>query len=112
MRRLMSDDEQRLRHRMESEYDYFKYRMLASSRNEIYNQCNKIRFVECLREYVIYNREISGRYIEALLACRGNVYEELYAVYLKNESTKVGTWDDIEELLNVYIRCHSGKYQK
>ena len=107
MRRLMSDDEQRLRQRMEHEYDYFKYRMLASSRNEIYNQCNKIRFVECLHEYVIYNREVPRKYIEVLLGCSGSVYDELYAVYLKDESTKVGTWDDIEGLLNVFIRCRS-----
>lgn len=112
MRRLMSDQEQKLRQRAEQEYDYFKYRMLASSRNEIYNQCNKIRFVECLHEYVLYNREIPAAYMDALLGCNGNMYEELYTVYLKNESTRVATWDDIEELIRVFISYKNGKYQK
>lgn len=112
MRQLMSDDEQRFRQRMEHEYDYFKYRMLASSRNEIYNQCNKIRFVECLHEYMIYNHEISRKHIDALVVCSGSMYEELYVAYLKNEATKVETWDDIEDLLNVFCKLRAEKYQK
>ena len=103
MRKLRSDREQQLRKRIEHEHDYFRYKMLAGGRCEIYDACNKIRVVECLYEYVLYNDEIPIRYVEALLNCKRNIFDELYAVYLENEYTDVSSWSDIEDFLNVVI---------
>ena len=43
------------------------------------------------------------KYIDALLRFKGNIFDELYGMYLQNEFTEVGTWKDIEEFLNVVI---------
>jgi len=95
--------EKNLLHRMEHEHEFYKYKMLSKSREEIYNRCNEILFVECIYEYLSYAEDIPKEKLEALLKCKNNMYQCLYRVYLANEYTSVSTWKDIENLLDELI---------
>jgi len=88
-------------HHAEQEYRFFKYKMLSNSPKKVYERCVKIRFYECLHEYFQY-KDILDDFLEKI-ANEGTVYGTLWTIYLKYEYLGVGTWEDIEELLQVYI---------
>lgn len=105
MRRgVFSEAEKRLISKVEYEHELFMSKMLLNERKEIYSRCNEIRFVECVYEYFIYKEDIPNKYLNALNKIKHNIFSRLFQTYLKNEYTKVGTWEDIEELLEVFIR--------
>lgn len=86
----------------EQEYKLFKYRMLSNPPKKVYDRCVKIRFYECLHEYFQYKDMTDGNFLEKI-ANEETVYSTLWETYLKYEYLGVETWEDIEELLQVYI---------
>ena len=103
--------EKMLIHRVKQEYKKFKYRMLLRSKNEIYDRCNKICFVESIYEYFIYVEEIPNDYVKALFKCKRSILGSLYEIYLNNEQVRVETWDDIDELLKMLVREQKDWYE-
>ena len=97
-----SDKEIKLMHKIEKEFELFKYRTLAKSRKKIFEGCCEIRFYSCVYEYFLYADDIEKDHIKACLECE-NAIAELYNLYLKCEYLRCGRWDDIEELLNVFV---------
>ena len=63
----MPDREIELMKRIETEHTIFKYRMLASPAAEVYENCNVIRFYECIYEFFQYAENIEKEYINACL---------------------------------------------
>ena len=103
-RELFSEREKELVRRIEHEHDFFKYKELSKQRMEIYQDCNEIRFTECVYEYLIYAEDIPEEQLEALLKCQGNIFSCLHRVYLDNENTNVGTWEEVSDLLDLLIK--------
>lgn len=95
------------------EHGFFKNRILSGSKKSIYNSCGEIVFYESVYEYFKYNEDIEGRIWTVLYneVRNGNsITDELYRIYLKNEHLQVNTWDDIRELVEVYIETEKGLY--
>lgn len=101
-RGLFSEKEIRLIHSIEQEFELFKYRTLSRSRKKIFEDCCEIRFYSCIYEYFLYVEEIADDHIEACLKCK-NAIAELYDLYLKCEYLQCDRWNDIEELLDVFV---------
>lgn len=101
-RGIFSEKETQLIHKIEKEFEFFKYRMLAKSRKKIFEACCKIRFYSCIYEYFIYAEDIEDAHIEACLKCEYTI-AELYDLYLKCEYLRYSRWEDIEKLLDVFI---------
>jgi hypothetical protein len=95
-----SDREIRLIRSVEKEFELFKYRTLSSSRQEIFQQCNVIRFYCCIYEYFEYAEDIRQEHINACLKCGDSVISALYGIYLEREYLRYERWEDILELLN------------
>lgn len=107
MRRgLYGEKERIVIRRVEQERQLFKYKMLASPAGEIYDGCNKIWFYECVFEYFQYCSDIEEGYIKACLK-EVDIIAALWAVYSQHEYLRVGTWEDVEELLRVLLRKQS-----
>lgn len=98
----MSDREIELMKRIETEHTIFKYRMLASAAAEIYENCNVIRFYECIYEFFQYAENIEKEYTDACLM-HENVIEALYRLYMKYEYLRYSRWEDIEEILSALV---------
>ena len=101
-RGVFSEKEIQLVHNVEKEFELFKYQMLSKSRKKIFTACCEIRFYSCIYEYFLYAEEIAGEHIKACLKCE-NVIAELYQLYRKCEYLRCSRWDDIEELLDVFV---------
>ncbi len=99
----MSDKEIELMKRMETEHTIFKYRMLASSAAEVYENCNVIRFYECIYEFFQYAENIEKEYIDVCLRYE-NIIETLYQLYMKYEYLRYSRWEDIEEILSALVQ--------
>lgn len=97
-----SEKERQILKLVETEYSLFKYKMLSGTRSEIYDSCNVIRFYECLREYFLYCEKIEMEFIQKIKLVN-NLLEELYAYYLKTEFVSIETWQEIEEMLRIYV---------
>lgn len=98
----MSDREIELLKRIETEHTIFKYRMLASTAAEVYENCNIIRFYECIYEFFQYAEDIEKEYTNACLRYE-NVIETLYQLYMKYEYLRYSRWEDIEEMLSTLV---------
>ena len=101
-RGLFSEKEIQLVHNIEKEFELFKYRMLSRSRKKIFEACCEIRFYSCIYEYFLYAEDIADSHIKACLKCEYAI-AELYDLYLKCECLRCGRWEDIEELLDVFV---------
>lgn len=101
-RGLFSEKEIQLIHSIEQEFELFQYRTLSKSRKKIFEACCEIRFYSCIYEYFLYAEEIADDHIEACLKY-GNTISKLYYLYLKYEYLRCDRWDDIEELLDVFV---------
>lgn len=101
-RGLFSEKEIRLIHSIEQEFELFQYRTLSKSRKKIFEACCEIRFYSCIYEYFLYAEEIADDHIEACLKCE-NAIAELYDLYLKCEYLRCDRWEDIEELLDMFV---------
>lgn len=99
-RRECPDLEKDVKSRIESEYANFKQKMLSSPASVIYESCSEIRFYECIYEYFSYSDGISRKHMEACLRC-SSIIGSLYSLYLKYECLGCGTWEEIEEILNI-----------
>lgn len=84
------------------EYSIFKYRMLANCPRAIYDSCNIIRFYECVREYFLYNENMDLRIIDVMYG-EDNIISLLYHYYMQHEECGVGTWEEIDEMIDMYI---------
>ncbi|MCM1236942.1 MAG: hypothetical protein NC489_43255, partial [Ruminococcus flavefaciens] len=69
---------------VEQEFELFRFRMLAKSREEIFESCNVIRFYSCIYEYFLYKEDMKMEHVKACLKC-GNVIDTLYRLYMKYE---------------------------
>ena len=96
--------EQELIYRIEYEHICFKNKEILKNKVEIYDDCNKVRFVECVYEYLIYNENIPTKQVESLLKCQEGIFDTLYRIYLKNEHTEVGRWEDVSNLIDLLIK--------
>ena len=101
-RGLFSEKEIQLVHHIEKEFELFKYRMLAKSRKKIFEGCCEIRFYSCIYEYFLYAEDIKDSHIKACLKCEYTI-AELYDLYLKCECLRYSRWEDIEELLEMFV---------
>lgn len=99
-RRMCGELYRRLFRRIEQEHLIFQCEMLALSNRDIYNQCSRIQFYECIYEYFQYCDHIDPDMVKICLAY-DNPIGKLWELYLENEHLKVGTWEDIEEMLCV-----------
>lgn len=108
-RKFHEKQEEELLRRLEMEHDLFYYRMISEPSKTVYDQCNIIRFYECVYEYFMYCEDIRT---EAVAACleESNVLAALYALYLKREDLQVETWEDIELLLQVFVEEHGNHH--
>lgn len=97
-----SDTERQLRKQIETEYLLFKYQTLSKSNIEIYDNCNIIRFYHCIYEYFLYSENLDKTHISVCLKC-DNIIASLYHLYLKYEYLSYDKWEDIKEILNVFI---------
>lgn len=103
-RGVFSEKEVRLKQSVEQEFELFKYKMLASSRQNIFDSCNKISFYSCVCEFFEFSETIEDKYVKACLDCGDNVIANLYRIYLEVEYLRYSRWEDIEEILNVLVR--------
>lgn len=101
-RGVFSEKEIQLIHNVEKEFKLFKYQMLSKSRKKIFEACGEIRFYSCIYEYFLYAEDIAQEHIKTCLKCE-NAIAELYDLYLKYEYLRCSRWDDIEELLDVFV---------
>lgn len=88
---------------VEREYELFKYRTLSKSREEIFEDCDRIRFYSCIYEYFLYAEAIEEAHLKACLNC-GDIMGTLYRLYMKYEYLRYSRWEDIEGILNVLVR--------
>lgn len=77
-----SDKEEKMLKKIKKEYVLFKYKMLSSNVREVYNECNRIRFFECLHEYFLYKEKIDSEFVQAT-ADSEDILQELWEIYLK-----------------------------
>ena len=75
--------------------------MLASTAEAVYDACNRIWFYECIYEYFQYAENIEEKFVEACLE-EENAIATLWELYVRYEYLKVGTWEDVEEILAVF----------
>ncbi|MDY3853932.1 MAG: hypothetical protein SO170_03055 [Butyribacter sp.] len=106
-RKEYTDQEQRFLQKIQTEHSLFKFKMLSGTNREVYDSCNIIRFYETVYEYFIYKESLNQSMVEIGLQEDG-VLDGLYQTYLKYEWLQIETWEDIEELLKVYVN----KYQE
>ncbi len=77
--------------------------MLSKSNTEIYDKCDIIRFYHCIYEYFIYSSDIDKTHISSCLKC-DDIIGSLYQIYNTYEYLKCERWEDIEEILDVFVR--------
>lgn len=92
----------KLRKRISREHEQFHKKMMGSSPRDIYDNCNIIRFYECINEYFMYNEDIAEEYVSTCLK-EARIISRLYCLYIKYERLKVDTWADIDEMLECLI---------
>lgn len=101
MRRgLFSEKERELRKKIAKERELFRYKMLASPAEAVYDACNRIWFYECIYEYFQFAENIEEKFMDACLE-EENAIATLWRLYARYEYLRVGTWEDVEEILAV-----------
>lgn len=98
-------DRKRVLQKIKWEHATFKYKMLSGTVHEAYDSCRRICFYESLLEYFLYSKHISREFLEAVSGKEG-ILGELWEMYLKNECLKVDTWEEIENMLQIYMEEH------
>lgn len=101
-RRDYPDKEKKLRSDVEMEYQLFRQKMLHKTSEEVYENCCRIRFYECVHEYFIYKEEISSEIVNGCYM-ESSLLQKLWQVYLKYEATEVSSWEEIEIMIEAYI---------
>ena len=104
MRRRLErpDREKELVKRIKTEHSLFKFEKLSETNRTIYDACNQIRVYECLTEYFLYHEHFEPEFVELALE-KEDILRELYDLYLKYEMVEVGTWEEIDSLLKLFV---------
>ena len=97
-----SEKEETLLQKISKEYTLFRYKMLSGSVQEVYNQCNQIRFYECMQEYFQYKEKLPPEFVQATEG-REDILQELWGIYLKYEYLRIDEWSDLEDVLKMYV---------
>lgn len=87
--------------KIEAEYNTFKQEILSMNAEEIFDACNRIRFYESVMEYFRYNT-IATDMIVRFYEKSDSLLQELWQLYLKNESLQIESWNDIANMLEWY----------
>lgn len=90
---------QEFMYNIQSEYNLFKSTMLLKTPEEIYDNCNTIRFYECIYEYFQYNENIDGEFIKHMYH-KKNIISAMQHIYYKNEYLTIDTWEGIDEVIS------------
>lgn len=93
--------------RVKAEHESFKCKMLALDTADVYDCCNKIRFYECIYEYFQYGEALTEKNLDACYK-ETNLISALWELYIKDESLKADTWDDVEGILQALAQ-HQGR---
>lgn len=109
IRRLeRGEKEHQLLKKIKREHSLFKFEKLSGSNREIYDACNQIRFYECVYEYFECHEHLKPEFV-MLTEKTDDVIADLYKYYLKYEHLEVGTWKQIEELIDIYIASQTSE---
>lgn len=98
-RELHTDSVNTLLDRLSQEHELFYFQMISRTPKEVYENCGIIRFYDSLWEYFQYKENLDKEHVNACLK-ESRILPALYNLYLKYEHFKIGTWDEIEELLD------------
>ncbi len=80
--------------RVRREYNKFQYNIMKLDKRDIINQCNKIHFYGCVKEFFQFNDTISEDVFSFLVQKR-NVIHAMWELYLKHEKFGCSTWDGL-----------------
>lgn len=95
-------ERQTLNERIQKDYEDFKARTLELSKEEIFDAGFEIDFKTYFTEYLQNDaNELSDKIINNLLAIDGSILDELFILYLDNDTYY--TYDDMcEEIIGFY----------
>ncbi len=96
--KLLMSKERLVRSRVLREYNKFQYRIMKMKKEEIINQCCKLHFYGCVKEYFQYNEAISEDEYEFLFG-KKDILHTMWELYLKYEQFGCSTWEQVEEIL-------------
>lgn len=89
--------------KVQKEFRQFKRKVIYRySKTEIWEACSKIHFYSCMKEYFDLNEEIPKCYLNLVLAEPGFL-EAAWKVYLKEETCRCDTWEEVSRLLDVML---------
>lgn len=106
-----SEAEKEMLEKTRAEHELFMYRTLSGTAREIYASCKRICFYESLAEYFQYNEWINRDFIDASRGSR-EIINELWEIYLKYGYLRADTWEDIGNILKVYVEEHGRGREK
>ena len=91
------------KNRIEREVFRFRRVTLTHARKaDIWDNCHKIHFYTCVKEYFSLNTRIPQVYLELAIA-DPSLVQTMWNTYLKYEHLQYQTWEDIEEILEVVV---------
>jgi hypothetical protein len=88
---------------IEKEFDKFRDDNLKQTKEQIFEDYFKINFYCEVRTF-LNESELSDRQYERLAEDGGSLLNALWEKYLKWEDISVGSYEDIENLIDEYIR--------
>ena len=106
-----SEAEKEMLEKIRTEHELFMYRILSGTAREIYSSCKRICFYESLAEYFQYNEWISRDFIDASRESN-RIINGLWEIYLKYEYLRTDTWEDIGNILKIYVEEHGMDKEK
>ena len=85
--------------KIQKEFYGFKRRLIRKgSKTEIFDNCLKINFCCCLKEYFELNKEIPFVYLQTAYHINGFL-ELAWRYFLKYEELRYETWEEIDRLM-------------
>lgn len=102
MQIALTNPDKIVRKRVRKEFNKFKISLLKKSKEQIIDNCNKIRFFCCIKEFFIYNEQISESTWKFLVD-KDNIIHQMWNLYLKYEELEVDSWSNIEEIFAVWM---------
>ncbi len=80
----------------------FHASMCRKPQTEVWEECGRIHFYCCLKEYFDYNEKIPMRYYALLYTSRRPIYT-LWETYLKYEALNYTTWEGIDGIMEALL---------
>lgn len=99
----MFSKERLVRSRIQREYNGFQYHVLKMKKKDIMDECSKIQFYNCIREFFQYNSSISEDVFSFLLPKKAIIYS-MWEIYLKHENLGCSTWEQVEMILEYWMQ--------